>query len=378
VSLVFYLRILTSARRIRDYAWFAATAMLAICTKDQAYGLYALTPLVIVWEEWRAQPDGHRSVARAVFNPRIGAALVAGVAAFVVCDNVIFNYSGFVNHVRMITGGGSQPYQAFDATLRGRWDLLKLTVDLTQQAMGWPFFVASIAGVGLALLNPAYRRAAIWLLVPVVSYYLTFIDVVLYNYDRFVLPICLVLAFFGGLAFDRLLTSGGKLQTWRILATAVAFGYTLLYAVSVDVLMAGDSRYDAQHWLAAHARRDDLIGHAFDPEYLPNFGRFRHGDIKSIEDLRKQRPVYYVVNADYARAVPRDSRPLGPLLDGLERGTLGYRLAYRFRRNLPWSWLPGGHGDLVGSRLETRVFSTLRNVNPTIEIFEREAPGGAR
>ncbi len=46
---------------------------------------------------------------------------------------------------------------------------------------------------------------AIWLLVPIASYYLGFINVILYNYDRFVLPMCFVLAIFGGLACDRLL-----------------------------------------------------------------------------------------------------------------------------------------------------------------------------
>ena len=38
------------------------------------------------------------------------------------------------------------------------------------------------------------------LLAPVMSYYLAFINVILYNYDRFVLPICLILAIFGGLS----------------------------------------------------------------------------------------------------------------------------------------------------------------------------------
>jgi 4-amino-4-deoxy-L-arabinose transferase-like glycosyltransferase len=379
LSMVFYLRVLERFER-RDYLLFAATGTFAICTKDQAYGLYVLPPLVLIYEKWRANKRAHqpRPLWDALIDGNLAAGAITAVVLFVLCHNLAFNYVGFLDHLAFITGPGSVNYRAFAPTASGHLQLLGRTISLIRLSFGWPLFLAAISGLIVAASTARLRRMSVWLVVPAVSYYFGFIDVVLYNYDRFVLPICLVLAFFGGLAFDRLLTSGGKRQTWRILATAAAFGYTLLYAVSVDVLMAGDSRYDAQHWLAAHARRDDLIGHAFDPEYLPNFGRFRHGDIKSIEDLRKQRPVYYVVNADYARAVPRDSRPLGPLLDGLERGTLGYRLAYRFRRNLPWSWLPGGHGDLVGSRLETRVFSTLRNVNPTIEIFEREAPGGAR
>jgi hypothetical protein len=80
-----------------------------------------------------------------------------------------------------------------------------------------------------------------------------------------------------------------------------------------------------------------------------------------------------VLNADYARAVPLDTG-WGIFIAGLQDGTLGYRLVGRFRRESPWPWLPGGHPDLVGARQETVVFSTLRNINPTIEIFRRDTP----
>jgi hypothetical protein len=48
---------------------------------------------------------------------------------------------------------------------------------------------------------------------------------------------------------------------------------------------------------------------------------------------------------------------------------------------LPGSWVPievtpgyvlDAFPDLVGARQETVVFSTLRNINPTIEIFRRD------
>ena len=78
-----------------------------------------------------------------------------------------------------------------------------------------------------------------------------------------------------------------------------------------------------------------------------------------------------MLNADYGHAVPPDTE-WGRLIAGLARDALGYRLVGRFRHASPWPWLPGGHPDLVGARQETIVFSTLRNINPTIEIFQRE------
>jgi hypothetical protein len=144
--------------------------------------------------------------------------------------------------------------------------------------------------------------------------------------------------------------------------------------------MIGDARYAAQHWLAAHVGADDLVGHMFDLEYSPRLDEYRHTDIHSIEDLRKERPAYYVLNADYAKALsPGDPKaPARLLVEGLQEGTLGYRLVYRYRRQPPWRWLPGAHPDLYGAREETEVASTLFNVNPLIEIFARESSTAAR
>jgi len=81
------------------------------------------------------------------------------------------------------------------------------------------------------------------------------------------------------------------------------------------------------------------------------------------------------VNVDYARSEVPDW-PRGLLIAGLTNHTLGYTLAYRGRTPSPWPWLPGAHPDLVGPRLDVPVLSTLRNINPTIEIFERDATIG--
>jgi hypothetical protein len=96
-------------------------------------------------------------------------------------------------------------------------------------------------------------------------------------------------------------------------------------------------------------------------------------DLGDVAGLERERPLYFVLNADYALAVPPE-RPWGQLIGGLQHATLGYRLVGHFRRGSPWPWLPGGHPDLVGTRQETPVFSTLRNIDPTIEVFRRDAP----
>jgi hypothetical protein len=354
LSLVFYLRLLEDGR-LSDYLLFAAAATLSVCTKDQAYGLYLLPPLVIVEQLWRVnrQAGTPRAFWRALVDRR-------------------FNAAGFTDHVRYITGPGNTLYRIYEPTLAGRVELLRQTIRLIEMSMGWPLFLAGVAGVILAAMTPGLRRMALWLVIPVAGYYLGFINVILYNYDRFVMPMCFVLAIFGGLAIDRLMSARGPIRNAGMAAVAVAFAYTLLYAGTVDLLMMEDSRYDVERWMRAHVEPADMVADSGLHEYLPRLDGFPHlEDIDTLAEVRQEHPRFIVLNADYAHAVPPES-PWGQLIAGLQHETLGYHLAGRFRRDGPWRWLPGGHPDLIGPREEAIVFSTLRNINPTIEVFQRD------
>ncbi len=371
VSMVIYLRLLDRLR-MRDFVLFAICATLSVCTKDQAYGMYLLMPLPIVAQIARAnrQAGIARPLWRALVDRRLIAAALTAAVLFAVIHNLAFNLGGFRDHVAFILGPGSMKYQAFDATVAGRLELARLSMHLIQESFGWPFFVVAGIGLGIAALSRRLQLMTVWLVVPAVSYYFGFIDVVVYNYDRFVLPICFVLAMFAGLGLDRFVRWGQAGRYWRSAVVACAFAYTLLYSATVDVLMIGDSRYAVEHWLAAHVERGDLVGSIFGSEYLPRLQPFRQMDIGTVEDLHRRHPSFYVLNADYARAVHPDS-PTGELVSGLEQGTLGYRRVLAARRTSPWPWLVGAHPDLTGPRPETRVFSILRNINPTIEVFQR-------
>ncbi len=372
VSMVFYLRVLDDLR-LRDFVLFAIFAALSVCTKDQAYGLYLLMPLPIVHQLWRAHRRAgvEAPLLRAGLDRRLWTAALTSAVAFSLCHNLLFNLDGFREHVRYILGPGSEGYRVFDETPAGHVQLFRLTMWLVEQSLGWPFTLAAAGGLTLAAVSRRLRTVAVWLIVPAVSYYAGFLDVILYDYDRFVLPICFLLAPFAGLAIDRLIGSREAPRRWRKAMVAGAFGYTLLYAATVDVLMIRDSRYEVEDWLKTNSMPDDLVAATFPFEYLPRLDRFRYTDIGSVEQLQQKRPAFYVLNVDYARCMAEES-PISALVDGLERGTLGYRRVLTARRPSPWPWLPGAHHDLVGARLETRVSTILRNVNPTIDIFQRQ------
>ncbi len=376
LSLIFYLRVLAHDR-LRDYLALAVATTLSICTKDQAYGLYVLLPIVIVWQKG--------------FNRRAVAAGVTSIVLFALCHNLLFNMSGFREHVAFITGSGSVGYRVFDPTLMGRWLLLKLSVRLTELSWGWPGFLVCLAGVVMAWRS-GYRRLTIALLASIVGYYFSFLNVILYAYDRFLLPVCLVLAFFGGFALDRFTSRDPErdpkrvapqkrngLQprlpgyAWRHAAVALMFAYTLLYTSTVDILMLRDSRYAVERWLADRGGTREMIGVNVLPNYLPRLEKYNTGDVQTIDDIKVARPKYFILNVDYTIGEGPESKT-GPLIAGLRNHTLGYSLAYHVRSPSPWPWLPGGHRDLVGPRLNPTGLSTLKFINPTMEVYERDAP----
>ena len=141
------------------------------------------------------------------------------------------------------------------------------------------------------------------LLAPVVSYYLAFINVILYNYDRFVIPVCLILAIFGGLCLDALLRSMPRAPRWSAALIAAVFAYSLLYSATVDAMMLRDSRRVAERWMKAHMTKGELVGVSGPSELLPRLD-CGCADIGTLTQLRGSRPPYYVLSADYARAVP--------------------------------------------------------------------------
>ncbi len=371
LSLWFYLRVLDDLQ-LSDFIGFAACATFAICTKDQAYGLYLATPFVILHRMWRVNRTAGepRPLMQALLDARLATAGLVGVGLFVAGHNLVFNMSGFAAHVRYITGAGSETYRDFEPTVAGRIALLRQSANLVRVAWGWPMYLVSAGGLILAMVTPRHRRVALWLTLPIVSYYLGFINVVLYTYDRFMLPVCLVLSLFGGLACDRWLSSRWQGRTWRIAALGAVFACTTMYAATVDLLMLRDSRYMVEQWIAERARAEDLVGFVFPLQYYPRLERFPFKEITGVGQLAHDRPTYFVLNADYARAEPADSE-IGRLIAGLRSGALGYGMAFQYREPGPWPWLPGAPRDLVGDRVETPITSVLRYVNPQFEVFKR-------
>ncbi len=360
-AMLAYLKCLRDPSAAR-YGAFALAGMTAICIKDQAYGLIVLPALHLVWLRWRQH--GGSWLARAAGTARdralLRAVVVAGVT-FAVAHNLIFNWTGFRHHLRLVlVGGGGTAFRMYDGTLGGHATMLADALGLVPWMLGWG--VTALALVGVAAAWRTHRPALLALLLPVVSYYLCFIAVIRYQYDRFYLAPAVLLSICAGHGLAWVWQRPGR---WpRAVAVAVA-GYALARGASVDLLMLRDSRVAAEAWLATHVSEQVTVGALGPAAYLPRPWRLRflpigpHWDVMEIVA-----PEYLVMNAEHARR-ESDAAFYQPLLDGTHEI---YRPVARFKS-------PPGLAVLAWSPVfqngREDPLTNLDKINPEIVIFER-------
>jgi hypothetical protein len=344
---------------------FAASAALAACTKDQAWGLYFLTPLAILAARWRLWRQGGGSLVRVVFDGTTMQAIAIGFATFVVADNLVFNFSGFVAHVKLLLGTPAA-FQEFPRTTAGQLQMAWRSIQEVHYMFGWPLTIIAAIALLRGIIGRTTTPSLRWLLVPALSYYATFLAVILFFFDRYFLPITFVLSLYVGFWLERFVAPGVRARAARVALVSAAFFYSAIYVMSVDYAMMVDSRYTVTRWLHAHARSDDVIGSLGPLEYQLIAGGFRWQSVESVDDLAGIQLAYVVLNADQ---MPALSPRIQAMHESLMSGRAGYRLALKFRSpSLP---LPGQHPDLGPTPRHGPEFSDLSMINPTMEVFER-------
>jgi Dolichyl-phosphate-mannose-protein mannosyltransferase len=264
-----YLQLLKKGS-LKYYLLFALFGTLAVCTKDQAYGLFLLSPLPILCIRFTdlARVKQQRQFWSGVLCDRkLLLSVLVAVATFVVAHNLLFNLPGFLKHIGLITGS-SKPYAAFQPTLFGRLHLLQETASQLALGLTPPLFGLCLLGsIYCALKFPRYSLS---LLFVAATYYLTFIDVVRYVPLRFVLPIGIIIAFFGGKLLAELWLHG-PWEKLRRVAICLVFAYAAFFAIELDLLLIRDPRYSAEQWLQENLGEGAII-----ETFAPRDTSFKH------------------------------------------------------------------------------------------------------
>jgi hypothetical protein len=359
-SLYFFIRLSKTGRR-RYYLLFAMAAVLCAGTKDQAAGLFVLAPLIILWNDWKKRTtSGPDRMGRGSRLAKTYLAMIAvAIGTFLLGYNVPLNFKGFLGHIKLITGPASEPYQMVPRTAAGYGHLLVLILGQIRFCLGWPLLLICLAGLLLVLSRKPRNRELLFLLAFGFSYLVFFLGLVRFSYDRFVLPLAIILAFFGGPALSELL--GGRPKILRAAVVIAVFAFSFLSALSVDVLMIRDSRYTVEKWLRANIKPSQTLGTATPIEYLPRIDGYNRVSLslRPAEFMRAPKPDYIIFTTEYARNYDADS-PENPFFSWFWREPPGYLPAFRYRTSLPWRPV----------RFEN-VYTNLQVINLEIQVYAR-------
>lgn len=359
-SLWFLVRVLRR-HKLGDTLALGATTAFAICSKDQAFALYLGVPPLLVWSHWRRR-RAELSPApfwRSVFHPHLLAGGLVAVALFTLIHRVPFDPRALPRHVAFMRGI-SAPAAEFSNTVSGHALMLAQSLWNTAFALSLPLLVVCLVGVVWSLRRVPGSWRDPGLLLMVASYYVGFVCLVRYSYDRFFLPVAILLALFGApvlRALGRWSVRGRPAGRAIVLAI---LGFAGLRAVAVDLAMLGDSRYAAERWLATEVppgARAVAVGRnrKIHPRGLETVG---------WAAVQRQAPgARHDLDADYLVVIvpdwqqPRERR----IYDDLVAGRLGYRTAVHL--------MPGPWWRLLD---RSRARTNLDKVDPEITIFRRQ------
>ena len=363
LSLLLFIRVL-KYHELRDYLGLAAAAVFAMCTKDQAFAFYVLMPLPIGWSAYarHRQTDSTASFAAAFLNRRTLSAGVLAVVLFVTIHNLLFNWGGFVDHFRANFGAPTFDETLFPNTISGRVAVAGLGLRHLLFVLGWPVLTVCTVGLVRALLQWRQNTRLLALLVPIASFWIFLINIVLFHYDRYSVLTAVTLALFGGPVLAGFTAPGARWRVARAATVGSLFLYTFVYCFSVNNLIASDSRYEVERWMKRTIPDGDLVLTVGYSMYLPRMDRFTWTWTvrPTEEELLDVAPDYVVTTSNFDERRFLEGSESFKYFDGLKTGKLGYSLVFQHQGKPKWNLL--SFDD---------IHSNLDKINPEINIYKR-------
>jgi hypothetical protein len=340
VTLTFWVWLkLVQHRSLHWFAVFGVAVGFSVASKDQAYGYYLAAPLLLVALVGHERGlRGPRAWIAAAIDRRLALAAAGALTAMAIGHGLPWGLERFVNRVAVITGPSSVPYRLFPPTLAGHVALFITTGKLLVWAAGLPLALSAAGGI-VDLLRRGRGRLVLAALTPIGTYYVSFLAVILYAYDRFLIGWLPIAAFLGGVFLVRMERARlrglatGQIVVFAVLATAIT------NAVAMNVVFFRDPRHGAWKWLRTHVPCGSSVGVTYGGTYTPPLDCY---DIWQLEpgmvDSMIRWPRYLVLNEAYAQrfaVTPSGSS----FLRRLHSGELGYQRVLRHESSPPL-WAP--------------------------------------
>ncbi len=375
--------------RRRWWVLLGIGAAMSFSTKEIGAGAFAGMAVALAALQFAHRRD---------WSPWFGGVVLAGVAAavtLIVANAVPLNPSGFLNRLRFLTHtlpvDVARKYAPYYFPIElgsgqgwaGELAQLRATARHIVVSTGWP--LAALAPIGLATV---LRRSAAWTLITLscaAFFYLFGARPMLSLSLRYVLPLAVIVAAYGGIAAAALACS----KRWRAgtsLLAAIVLLYTVAYGWDVVRMLRQDPRYAAEQWMGDHARPGAVVEVYQRPTYLPRFSE--RLDVREVpfeertsEGLLARRPDYVVLSSagiagvyvKYREDWLAGSKP-GPEWEPNQRSPAGQVMNYRRKANARFlsDLREGRLGYAEVARFAFRPWISrplIRSLNPTIIVY---------
>ena len=228
-----------------NYVLAGLFAGLAASTKYNA-GLVVLSLLSASYSVYRASMLDKRNVAT-----RLAVAALVSASAFAVTSPyVLLRHEGFLANM---SGLSAFLYERHAGL--ALWDHLKTTLPA---GLGWPLFLASLAGLARALW---LRRPADVVMLAFVVPYFVLVSGVRVTFPRYIVPIVPALVVLAGLAVDFVHGTSSRYRSAVLAAAALVLAVpTLVSSVRYDrIASKKDTRVLAADWIAANVTPQSQI-----------------------------------------------------------------------------------------------------------------------
>jgi len=350
---------------IPAHAWLGGFAAASVATKDQAYGFWIGPALVLLWSAWRrTQGNALASFGATGLDRGLWAGLSATILTYGLVSGAWWNLNGLRTHFTLIAGRGSTPFRMFSTTPTGLEQLAAMTVALFCQIVGPVVVVLTIIGLAKLAATGPVRPFLIALSIPV-GYWLAFIGVVGYVYDRYLIAMVVTLAIVAGAGWAWILDRMPQGKVF-VIARAVLLLAVLAPTVALNTKLADDSRRHAERWMSETLTGDPVVLGTGSPMYLPNLYPFLHQTEprSSAENLLSWDADVIVVYENWFDR--RSQPPLEQVQQALQAA--GYRERFTNRNNTPRPW-----AAFLWSGLNIDPgLSNLSKIDPPLEIWVRE------